>query len=131
MALNIKFPIQDDKVKNFFCKTTLTTKEALKSNLLLLLNTVKGERYYNPDYGTNLMLYIFEQKDNFTEADIESDIKQSVKKWIPQLTITSVIFYRLTDDQGNTLPENQLEIEIKFNYDDNVFGKEDQIVISI
>jgi len=131
MSINIKFPIEDDKVNNFLFKGTLTTKEALKANLLLLLNTNKGERYYLPDYGTNLMRYLFEQKDKETITEIEEDIKLTVKKYIPQLSVTDVIFYELTDQDGNQMPDNELGIEVRFVYNDNVFSRTDQVTIIV
>lgn len=129
--INIKFPIEDDKVKNFLFKGTLTTKDALRSNLLLLLNTNKGERYYLPDYGTDLNRYLFEQRDSITMSAIEQDIKITVKKYIPQLTITNVNFYELQNSDGVNISENEIEVEVKFVYNDNIFGNQDQVVIII
>jgi phage baseplate assembly protein W len=129
--INIKFPIEDDKVKNFLFKGTLTTKEALKANLLLLLNTNKGERYYLPEYGTNLNRYLFEQKDKETLSIIEEDIKNTVKKYIPQLTITDVIFFELEDENGISLAENELGVDVKFVYNDNIFGRNDSVTIIV
>ena len=129
--INIRFPIEDDKVKNFLFKGTLTTKEALKANLLLLLNTNKGERYYLPEYGTNLNRYLFEQKDKETLSLIEEDIKNTVKKYIPQLTITEVIFFELEDENGVSLAENELGVDVKFVYNDNIFGRNDSVTIIV
>ena len=98
--INIKFPLEDDKVNNFLFQTNSVTKDALRSNLLLLLLTDKGERYYLPEYGTNLRKFVFEQKDQITQNDIESDIVETVNKFIPQLTIKSVQFFGDQDEDG-------------------------------
>lgn len=121
ISINIKFPLKDDEEKNRAFKTNAVTKEALTSNLLLLLLTRKGERYYEPSYGTNLLQYIFEPKDNLTITEIESEIKDTVKSFIPELTIDNIRFFQDTDDLGNTLKENELKVLINFTYSENTF----------
>lgn len=119
--INIKFPLNDDVEKNRAFKMTSTTKEALTSNLLLLLLTRKGERYYNPNYGTNLIQYIFEPKDNLTMNEIEAELKNTVKEFIPEVTISRLQFYEDVDDSGQALKENELRVVIDFTYSENTF----------
>jgi phage baseplate assembly protein W len=92
------------------------TKDSYSSNLLLLLLTQKGERYYEPDYGTNLVKYIFEPNDGITEDKIEDELRETVSLYIPQIKITSVTFNRLTDRDGYSISENQLNVHIEFTY---------------
>jgi phage baseplate assembly protein W len=120
-GININFPLNDDKEKNTFFQLTETTKNALAANLTLLLLTQKGERYYMPDYGTNLRRFLFEQNDQITQNDIEKDIKQTVSKFIPQLEIKELSFYTGTDKFGNSIGDNQLNIELLFQYTEDTF----------
>ena len=129
--INIKFPLEDDKVNNFLFQTNSVTKDALRSNLLLLLLTDKGQRYYLPEYGTNLRKFIFEQKDQITQNDIESDIVETVNKFIPQLTIRNVQFFGDQDEDGNLIKENEIQVAIDFEYAEDVFSEPDQLVITI
>lgn len=75
ITYNIKFPLNDNLSTNTYFLMTQVTKEALSSDLLLLLLTQKGERYYEPNYGTNLLKFIFEPNDNLTAGDVEQEIK--------------------------------------------------------
>ena len=63
ISYNIKFPLNDDVSTNTYFLMSKVTKDAFSSDLLLLLLTQKGERYYEPDYGTDLLKFIFEYKD--------------------------------------------------------------------
>ena len=130
-SLNIKFPLQDDVVKNRAFLMNSVTKEALTSNLLLLLLTKKGERYYEPDYGVNIRKYLFEPKDGVTQSDIEEEIRQTVKLFIPQLTISSVKFFSDTDDVGDDLGDNQINILVEFKYSEDVFSETGSITLTI
>jgi len=100
------------------------SKDAYSSNLLLLLLTQKGERYMEPDYGTNLLKYIFEPNDQLTANDVEDELKNTVALYIPELNITSVAFNWDTDEDGNIIGENQLNVNIKFTYEEGSLNEE-------
>ncbi|MFW6219454.1 MAG: GPW/gp25 family protein [bacterium] len=122
-SYNIKFPINDDTEKNRYFAMNRITKDAFSSDLLLLLLTQKGERYYEPNYGTNLQKYIFDPNDNFTEQDVEQEIKRTVSLYIPNLKINNITFNRFTDDRGLEIPGEQLNVNIKFVYTENSFSE--------
>jgi phage baseplate assembly protein W len=122
-SINIKFPLEDDKEKNSYFRLNNVTKDALTSNLILLLLTNKGERYYNPNYGTNLQQFIFEPKDNLTITEVEREIKQTVKDFIPELSIKTIQFFSNgDDDQGNPVGENELRVVVNFVYSEDTFS---------
>jgi len=130
LTYNIKFPINDDVTNNTYFAMTRVTKDAFSSDLLLLLLTQKGERYYEPDFGTNLLKFIFEPNDNITETDIEEEIKNVVSLYIPALKIKSVSFNKLTDEEGNLVSENQLNVDIKFIYSEDAFSEEGELSLN-
>ncbi len=129
-SINIRFPIQDDVVKNKAFEMNTITKEALTSNLLLLLLTKKGERYYEPNYGTNLLQYIFEPKDNLTISEIESELKETVKTFIPELSINKINFYEDVDDVGQPVKENELRVVINFTYSEDTFVEKGRLELN-
>lgn len=130
-SINIKFPLSDDNEKNQFFQMNEVTKDALTSNLLLLLLTQKGQRYYNPNYGTNLLQYVFEPKDNLTISEVEREIKITVKEFIPELTITKVSFYSEgVDDTGDAVGDNEIRVVISFVYSEDTFSDSGRLVIN-
>lgn len=120
-SINIKFPIVDDTINNRFFQMSEITKEAVSSDLLLLLVTQKGERFYMPEYGTNLIKFIFEQNDSITLVDIENEIKETVSRYIPYVSVDKILMYKNTDESGNVIPDNQLILKIKFTYSENAY----------
>ncbi len=123
LTYNIKFPLNDDVTTNTYFAMSRVTKDAFSSDLLLLLLTQRGERYYEPDYGTNLLKFIFEPNDSMTEKDIEQEIKNTVSLYIPALKISSVTFSTLKDEEGQPISENQLNVNIKFTYNEDAFSE--------
>ena len=124
---NIKFPLNDDLSKNTYFLMTQTTKEALSSDLLLLLLSSRGERYYMPDFGTNLLKFIFEPNDSLTAVSVEEEIRNTVSKYIPNLTITKINFNWNVDDNGQPISENQLNVNIQFTYTEDTFSQQGSV----
>ncbi|MFW6219277.1 MAG: GPW/gp25 family protein [bacterium] len=119
--INIEFPLRDDNDTNVFFRKNRLTKEALKSSLILLLTTEKGQRYYKPDFGIDLRKYIFEPNVETTRDKVLQEIKTEVKKYVPQLTVRDVEF------NGS---ENEMLLTIYFTYSDQVFSQPDNVTLS-
>ena len=130
-SINIRFPLEDDNEKNRLFQLNDVTKDALTSNLVLLLLTAKGERYYQPNYGTNLLKYVFEPKDSLTISDIEEELRLTVKEFIPQLNIDRVQFFTDVDDQGDPVGDNQINVLIDFTFSEDVFSEQGQLTLTI
>jgi phage baseplate assembly protein W len=128
-SYNITFPFKDNVTTNEFLSSNIITKDSYSSNLILLLLTQQGERYYNSDYGTNLLKYIFEPNDAITAPEIEKEIKDTVSKYIPEIKITSVIFDWQYDNDGNQISDDQLNVNIKFIYQEGNFNDEGDLNI--
>jgi phage baseplate assembly protein W len=120
--INIKFPLTDDVENNFFLKRNEITMDGIKSNLMLLILTKKGSRYMLRDYGTNLEKFLFDPNDTLTESDIETEIKNTVNKYIPKLTINKVVFEKTE--------ENTMIITINFVYSDDFYSETSKLTIS-
>jgi len=126
-SYNITYPFKDNNETRSFLQTNQVSKDAYSSNLLLLLLTQKGERYYESDYGTNLLKYIFEPNDQITASQVEDEIRETVSQYIPEVKITSVTFNWLTDEEGYEISENQLNVNIKFTYEEGALTEEGNI----
>jgi phage baseplate assembly protein W len=73
-------------------KLSYTTVDQFKSNLRNLLLTAKGERYFLPDFGTDIRRILFE---NITDEEdfrkmLESEIETAISTWMPFLIIQYV-----------------------------------------
>lgn len=130
ISYNIKFPLNDNVKTNTFFGLTQTTKNALSSDLILLLLTQKGERFYEPEYGTNLLKYIFEPNDSTTSAEIEEEIKETVSRYIPSLTINGITFFWNFDEDGNPISDTQLYVNVKFTYSEDVFKESGELELT-
>jgi phage baseplate assembly protein W len=124
--------------------------EEIRSNLIHLLLTRKGTRYFLPDFGTALLEYIFEPLDGPTFKNIESEIRDSVEKFMPQLQLTNISITAPTGEAagatvttaGNVVnPELQMTnqdvteytatVRVDYSITNDVFNTKDFIILNI
>lgn len=122
--INIEFPFQESK-KGFFLELNQVDTKAVRSDLMHLILTRKGERLYNPEFGTDLLRFIFEPNDSLTYSDIKLDIQTVVKKYIPNLEVNDVI---VQVDEDN---EYRAVVRIDYTITEDVFKETDYIVITL
>jgi phage baseplate assembly protein W len=89
VTYGINFPFRDS-VDGRYLDLSKTPEKELKTDLIHLLLTRKGTRYFLPDFGTRLYEYIFEPLDGPTFSEIESEIRDSVARYMPGILITNV-----------------------------------------
>jgi len=122
--INIGFPFRESNV-GFFLGLNNDDKNAIKSDLMHLILTRKGERLYMPNFGTDLLKYIFEPNDNITKGNIKNDINETVKKYLPNLQINEVI---VEDSDKN---EYSVLVRIEYTINEDVFQDSDFVLIEI
>jgi phage baseplate assembly protein W len=122
--INIEFPFKDSK-NGFFLQLTQTDSKAIKSDLMHLILTRKGERFYNPEFGTDLLRFIFEPNDSLTYSAIKLDIQTTVKKYMPNLEVNDVIVEYDEED------EHRVSIRIDYTITDDIFKESDFVIINL
>ena len=101
-------------------KSTYTTKDQIKSNLLNLLLTSTGERVMNPTFGTNLQRYIFEGITDENSELLINDLQNSINIFIPEISIVDIVIDPDTDN-------NLINLTIKYIL--NISQTPDQVTV--
>tara|TARA_R110000868_G_scaffold331582_5_gene592558 strand:- start:639 stop:1025 length:387 start_codon:yes stop_codon:yes gene_type:complete len=122
--ININYPFKNSE-KGFLLDLNGTDSGAIKADLMHLILTQKGQRLYMPDFGTDLLKYIFEPSDSKTFSDMKTDIKATVKRYIPNLIVKEII---VDQDTNN---EHKASIRIDYSISDDVFVEEDFVIINL
>ena len=99
---------------------TYSTKEQIKSNLINLLLTNKGERVFNPEFGADIRKILFEGITEDTSALIQNLITTNVNFFIPEINIDDVVVEPNEDN-------NSYNIIVKYNL--VISGTADQITV--
>jgi phage baseplate assembly protein W len=117
------------------------------------LLTRKGTRYYLPDFGTRLYEFLFEPFDGLTFDAIQSDIREAVSRYMPNLLLNNISItpadpmeevdiaegqnivgssespvYRFP---GKGTSEYTAKIKIDYSVESNTFAQSDFVIINI
>lgn len=88
VAIGVPIPFNSPKVFT----QTYTTSEQIKSNLINFILTAKGERPLNPEFGTTIRQYLFENINNNTLRNLEDSLREELTLNFPSVTITNIKF---------------------------------------
>ena len=121
VAVGVIFPFNAEGV--FY--SSYTTAEQVKSNLLNVLLTEPGERFFKPRFGVGLRNYLFENITNVNA--LEERIRKQVEIYIPEVEITSITVLKPEDSHQLSISItykniNNSEadtIQVNFNTDNN------------
>ena len=89
-------------------KTTYTTKESVKYNLINFFLTNQPERYLNPTFGGNLRRFIFEQITTNNLDGLKENIQLQLGSYFPNVVVASLNVYSIPE-------ENQVIVELTYN----------------
>ena len=119
-TISINFPFKDDLTDGKLLKMNTTTVNDIRSSLYFFISTKKGERWYDPEFGTKLYEFLFEKNDEITASQIRDSLKTDIEKYFNNVTIKDI-----TINQSEET--NKLTINISFIYtnlyntvDDNI-----------
>jgi len=86
----IKYPFSSDNDEMIFMDLNDTMAEGTKSQVLHVIFTPKGQKLRDPEFGTNLVRYIFEQSDEQSFDDIKREISEQITKYVPQVEFKDI-----------------------------------------
>ena len=152
ITYGINFPFRDSRKGDYLGLTEFEAQE-IKASLIHLILTRKGSRYYLPEFGTRIYEFIFEPYDGLTFNAIESDIRDAVNQFLPDLLVNQITIEPADlEDEVNSaeglglqaLPESSLyrfpgkgtseytaKLRIDYSTERNAFGQSDFVIINI
>ena len=122
--ININYPFKDS-TKGFFLDLNDEDAQAIKADLLHLILTKKGERLYNPNFGTDLVKFIFEPEDGMTLNAIKEEITSVIKIYLPKLQLDEITVEESTENEYAAV------VTINYTITDDVFSTKDIVVIKL
>ena len=121
---DFKYPFTNDFMEKYEFDLNNNQRERVASDLLHLIFTPKGQRLRLPDYGTNLIQYIFEPNDESIWPEVKQEIQDTVRKWIYGVDLNDIqvmasedgteIYVRVdySVTEGNLTSNNSIAVQI-------------------
>lgn len=121
---NIKFPFTNNNNDGSFIDLNNTLDDEVLSNMLHVILTPKNTRIRMPDFGTDLIKFIFEMNDQSSWVSIKNEIYDTVQKYVPNVTINDIAVLMNNEE---TLDDNKILLKIDYTVK-TLYSDENNIV---
>ena len=119
-AVGIDIPLSGQAVFN----QTFETKDAIKANLINYFLTNKGERFLNPEFGSNIRRLLFENITEENLVEIEAVVADDLEKYFPRVKPTVIQLASNPDTNAivfflrYAIVDTNIEDELIINFDE-------------
>jgi hypothetical protein len=96
----IKYPFTHDDYQNFFVDANTTEKDKVRSQIMHVIFTPKGQRIRMPEFGTDLIKYIFSPSDSESWESVKNEITTSVQRFVPNVILNDVRVVQSDDERA-------------------------------
>lgn len=121
----IKYPFTVTNDENYFTDVNYTLKDKVKSLLMHVIFTPKGQKIRDPEFGTNLIKFIFEPNDNESWESVKNEIMDVVKKYINSVTINDISMLETNDDS------HQLYVRVDYTVSNGIKTITDSLITKV
>lgn len=121
----IKYPFTHNNEDGLFLDMDVNYTDKIASRIIHVILTQKRSRIRMPDFGTNLIHYIFEPSDNESWSDIVGEATVAVSKYVEGVKLKDMRVYRedeednkvflilnYTVERNGTIENNELAVRI-------------------
>lgn len=96
---NIVYPFSSKNTDNLFLDINQTYEDGIKSQILHIIFTPKGQKLRDPEFGTDLIKYIFNPSDDNTYSVLKNEIIAQISKYISNVEFGDINVY--SDESGD------------------------------
>jgi phage baseplate assembly protein W len=121
----VKYPFLNDNERHFYVAANESVADKVRSQLMHIVFTPKGQRIRNPEFGTDLIKYIFDQNDGVTWESIKTEVSDSVTRWSNNLSLRNISVVKSEED------ESQVFVRLDYSVTEGNKVTNDSIVVEI
>jgi len=104
--IGLTLPLQIGR--NGYFEQSYDTLTQVKANITNLLRTKKGERRMNPNFGSGLQEYLFEQNLQDSPDIVKQIITDEINNYVPGVTVNKIDI-GISNQEKNELTDNLAE----------------------
>lgn len=94
----IRYPFTSNDTDNFYVDVNYTLKGKVRSQLMHVIFTPKGQKIRDPEFGTDLIKFIFENNDSASWEGIKNEVASVVNKYTTNITLNDINVLKGEDD---------------------------------
>jgi len=108
----IKYPFSEESDRLTFFDLNENKEDSVRSMILHIIFTPKGQRLRRPEFGTDLIKFIFEPNDGISWDGIKEEIRKQISFYLPNVIFNNISLIRENDN-------NAIFVEIDYTVQNN------------
>ena len=121
----IKYPFTVNNEDGLFVDLNNDLRDKVGSEIAHVLLTPKGSRIMMPEFGTDLIKFIFNENNEENWDDVEDEIKEAVAKYVPNASINEINAVRDEND------DNAVYIDVQYSVKRGLSTENNRMVIKL
>lgn len=121
----IKYPFTSDGFQKFYVDANPSTKDKVRSQLMHIVFTPKGQKIRDPEFGTDLIKFIFEPSEQVTWEAVKNEVTDSVKRWATNININDIQIVKNAED------ESEIYVRLDYSVSEGNKVTNDSVVIQV
>lgn len=121
----IKYPFTSEDVENYFVDLNSSKKDYIRSILMHVIFTPKGQKLRDYEFGTNLIRFIFEPNDNTTWESIKNEVSDVVSRYLSGVKLNDIQIVQ------SELDYNEIYVRIDYTVQNGFKTFDDSFVTKI
>ena len=121
----IKYPFTSEGFENFYVDTNNSVMDEVRSQLMHVIFTPKGQRIRMPSFGSDLIKYIFDPNESVTWESVKNEVSSVVKQWVKNVNINDIQVVK------NEYDESEIFVRIDYSVIDGNRVINDSIAVQI
>ena len=123
--MGIKYPFTSEGFQNFYLDANESVKDKVRSQLMHIVFTPKNQRIRNPQFGTDLIKFIFEPNESITWEAVKNEVSESVKRWATNINVNDIQIVKNEND------ESEIYVRLDYSVSEGNKVTNDSVVIQV
>ena len=96
----IAFPFTRKSIENTFTDLNRTASDGVRSQIMHLIFTPRGQRLRRPEFGSRLIEFIFNPNDGESWGDVVGEIRSMISANVPGCSLNNIEIYETDNGRG-------------------------------
>ena len=121
----IKYPFLVDEETGYYVAANKTVAEKVRSQLMHIIFTPKGQRIRNPEFGTDLIKFIFDPNEGMTWESVKNEVSESVTRWATNINLNDIRVVKSEED------DSQVFVRLDYSVTEGNKTTNDSVVVEL
>lgn len=122
----IKFPFTANNNDNIMLDLNENNRQKVESDIAHVILTPKNTRIRMPNFGTDLIKYVFEPNESLEWDSVKEEIVTAVKKYVRNVNVENVSIL-----SGEENDEHVLALKITYSYSEGITSSYNDLYIKL